>query len=62
MRELPFDAVTKKRKTILGAFGLADTDVLNSAAEISRLLGNNCSLLTDIDVGNAHIKSGIRMK
>jgi hypothetical protein len=45
-------AVTKKQKTILGAFGLADTDVLNSVAEISRLLGNNGSLLTDIDEEN----------
>ena len=42
-------AVTKKQKIILSAFGLADTDVFNSAAEISRLLANNQSLLADAD-------------
>lgn len=45
-------AVTKKQKTILSSFGLADTDVFHSAAEISRLLGNNQSLLPDTDEEN----------
>ncbi|MBQ9438803.1 MAG: hypothetical protein IJU50_10790, partial [Lachnospiraceae bacterium] len=39
--------VTKKQKTILGCFGLADTDVFKTAAEISTLLANNQSLLRD---------------
>lgn len=43
------NAVTKKQKTILSAFGLADTDVIHAASEISRLLANNQSLLTDTD-------------
>lgn len=42
-------AVTKTQKIILSSFGLADTDVFNSATEISRLLANNQSLLTDVD-------------
>lgn len=42
-------AVTKRQKTILSSFGLADTDVFQSAAEISRLLANNQSLLTEND-------------
>lgn len=45
-------AVSKKQKTILSSFGLADTDVIQSASEISRLLANNKSLLTYTDEGD----------
>lgn len=42
-------AITKKQKIILSSFGLADTDVIHSAGEISRLLADNKSLLSNID-------------
>ena len=41
--------MTKKQKIILSSFGLSDADVIRSASEISKLLANNKSLLTDID-------------
>lgn len=40
-------AVSKKQKTILSAFGLSDEDIRNTAAEISRLLADNRSLMED---------------
>ena len=42
-------AITKKQKIILSSFGLADTDMIQSAAEISRLLADNKSLLSKFD-------------
>jgi transposase len=42
-------AITKKQKIILSSFGLADTDVIHSAGEISRLLADKKSLLSNID-------------
>ena len=42
-------AITKKQKIILSSFGLADTDMIQSAAEISRLLADNKSLLSKAD-------------
>ena len=39
-------AVTRKQKVILSAFGLSDEDVRNAAAEISKLLADNRSLMT----------------
>lgn len=38
-------AVSKKQKTILGAFGLNETDIRNTAAQIGHQLANNQSLL-----------------
>ena len=39
-------AVTKKQKIILSSFGISEQDVFDSAAEISRLLAANQSLLS----------------
>ena len=50
-------AITKKQKIILSSFGLADTDVTHSAAEISRLLADNRSLLSNTDEGDNTIES-----
>lgn len=40
-------AVSKKQKIILGSFGISEENVTNSAAEISKLLSVNQSLLAD---------------
>ena len=42
-------AVTKKQKIILSSFGISEQDVFDSAAEISRLLAANQSLLFAAD-------------
>ena len=42
-------AVTKNQKIILSSFGISEQDVLDSAAEISRLLAENQSLLSAAD-------------
>jgi hypothetical protein len=46
-------AITKTQKTILSSFGLADEDVLNSAASISSLLSERRSILTDDSEDNS---------
>ena len=46
-------AITKTQKTILGSFGLADEDVLDTAASISDLLSKSQSTLTNIDEDNS---------
>ena len=46
-------AITKTQKTILSSFGLADEDVLNSAASISSHLSEHRSILTDDGEDNA---------
>jgi hypothetical protein len=45
-------AITKTQKTILSSFGLADEDVLDTAASISSLLSKSQSTLTNIDEDN----------
>lgn len=40
-------AVTKKQKTILSAFGLSDSDIRSTAAEIGNLLAGSQSLIND---------------
>ena len=45
-------AVTKMQKIILSSFGISEQDVFNSAAEISRLLAANQSLLSASDNEN----------
>ena len=42
-------AVTKKQKIILSSFGISEQDLFDSAAEISRLLAANQSLLSAAD-------------
>jgi hypothetical protein len=46
-------AITKTQKTILSSFGLADKDVLNSAASISSLLSERRFILTDDSEDNS---------
>ena len=42
-------AVSKKQKTILSAFGMDDEDIRTLATNISNILANNQSLLTDTE-------------